>query len=373
MIEIDTLSVAARMAENPQSTYLIDIRREDEVAGITAEGALQIPRDMLELKLQDWGIGTDSTLYLLCQSGARSNYAARALRHFGYDDAWSVQGGFQEWNNQRFSVQRVAYLPVETRNRFARQIALGDLGIEGQARLANANVLLIGAGGLGSPAALYLAAMGVGTLQIIDDDDVELSNLQRQILHNETFVGKPKVDSASATLSRLNSKLAIQTHRCKFDSQSEELVSKADIVINGADNFATRYAANDLCIEHGKPLIDGAVLEMEGQLSVFCYQNGPCYRCLYPQTPPASLAPSCVAAGVLGVVPGIIGTLQALEAVKLITGIGAPLSGKLLSFDARDSTFNTVNFEREIGCGCSMAASADRRTTKGSDQVKSMM
>ncbi len=353
MVNVTAESVASKMDTHYAGSFLLDIRRDEEVLGVTAAHAVHVPRDMLEIKLAETGIESNSTVYLMCQSGERSRYAAQALRHFGYANTWSMEGGFRHWKQQGLPLQSVPYLDRAQRDRFASQLALGEFGLNGQSALGNANVLLIGAGGLSSPAALYLAAMGVGTLQIIDDDTVELSNLQRQIMHSEETVGAPKVKSAAESLGRINSDVTIQTIQRKFDSDCGELVKNADVVINGADNFAVRYAANDLCLAHGTPLVDGSVLEMEGQLSVFCHDGGPCYRCLYPETPPASIAPSCVMAGVLGVVPGVIGTLQALEAVKLITNTGTPLSGVLQNFDARTSAFQTISFSREPDCLCS--------------------
>lgn len=352
MVEIDARSVVESQVGGAADAFLLDIRREDEVAGITAEYAIPIPRDMLELRLDDLGIKQSSKIFLLCQSGARSLFAAQALRHFGYSDSWSVSGGYQSWVQQQLPTQTTAWLSSEARKRFARHISLGEFGIEGQARLADASVLLIGAGGLGSPAALYLAAMGVGRLHIIDDDVVELSNLQRQVVHRETTVGKPKVNSAADALQAINSSITVTTSKRRFEQDCGELVEAADVVINGADNFNARYTANDLCLRHATPLVDGSVLEMEGQLSVFCTKDGPCYRCLYPQVPPAGIAPSCIMAGVLGVVPGVVGTLQALEAIKLITGIGEPLVGRLLNFDARTSQFRQIEFARESECRC---------------------
>ena len=357
MINVNSEQVSTDILSRKDQKFLIDIRRDEEVGGTTAAGAVHIPRDVLEMQLTDAGVNNDSTVYLMCQSGERSRYAAQALRHFGYTDTWSVSGGFREWKQNGLPLQKLPYLDEPQRKRFARQLSLGEFGLQGQSSLATANVLLIGAGGLSSPAALYLAAMGVGTLQIIDDDDVELSNLQRQILHNELTVGKPKVESAAQTLGSINSGVDVQIHQQKFTQDCAELVKDADVVINGADNFNARYTANDLCLMHGTPLVDGAVLEMEGQLSVFCHQGGPCYRCLYPETPPSSLAPSCVMAGVLGVVPGVIGTLQALEAVKLISNVGTPLSGTLVNFDARNSSFRQISFTREPDCLCSERAS----------------
>lgn len=344
------VSEAASELARDSAIMFIDVRREDEVAGLTADGATHIPRDMLELELGARGVAKESRIFLLCQSGARSRFAAEAMRHFGYENTWSVQGGFSAWKGGEFPTKRIAYLDHDARQRYARHLSLADIGIEGQARLAQAKIAIVGAGGLGSPAALYLAAMGVGHLRLIDDDAVELSNLQRQVIHSEATLGQPKVASAAQTLNGLNSAITVEPVARRLDDSSGDLISDCDLVINGADNFKARFALNDLCLKHGIPLIDGAVLEMEGQLSVFCHKDGPCYRCLYPEVPPTELAPSCAAAGVLGVVPGIIGMLQALEAAKLIVGFGEPCIGKLLVFDATTSAFDRIEFDKRSGC-----------------------
>jgi len=247
-------------------------------------------------------------------------------------------------------------------DRYARHIVLREVGGPGQRAIRDAKVLVVGAGGLGAPALQYLAAAGVGTIGVIDDDVVELSNLQRQVIHSEKTLGLHKVESAAARMRDLNSVITVETVARRFDDTCGDLISDVDLVINGADNFSARYTLNDLCLEFGKPLIDGAVLEMEGQVSVFCHPDGgPCYRCLYPETPPADLAPSCAAAGVLGVVPGTIGMLQALEAAKLLAGFGKPLVGRLLSFDATESSFEEIAFSKDPTCMCNRTCVALER------------
>lgn len=362
MVDLTPDAVYRELQSGGGDTYFIDIRREEEVAGTTAEGARHIPRDMLEVRLQEMGASQDSRILLMCASGVRSRYAAQALRHFGFQDSWSLDGGFTAWRDGDYPLARLPYLDAKLRERFARHTSLAEIGVGGQARLADATVTVVGAGGLSCPAALYLASMGVGRLRIIDDDHVELSNLHRQVLHTEARVGKPKVESAKATLEAINSDTIVETHERKLDPDCAGLIADADVVVNGADNFKARYTLNDMCVAHGVPMIDGALLEMDGQLSVFCHPEGPCYRCLYPDVPPAEIAPSCAAAGVLGVVPGIVGALQALEAVKLIVGFGQPLIGQLLVVSAADTEFKKVTFERDPNCQCCSGASGKGST-----------
>jgi len=341
---------------------LIDGRRMEEVADLSAEGARIIPRDMLEIELSREGLASDTKVLLLCQSGARSVYAAKAMRALGWADTYSVEGGFNRWRQGNYPLKAVPNLSPSDRERYARHLSLPELGSDGQARLSNARVAMIGAGGLGAPTALYLAAMGIGYIRLIDDDVVELSNLQRQVIHSEKTLGLHKVESAAARMRDLNSVITVETVARRFDDTCGDLISDVDLVINGADNFSARYTLNDLCLEYGKPLIEGAVLEMEGQVSVFCHPDGgPCYRCLYPETPPADLAPSCAAAGVLGVVPGTIGMLQALEAAKLLAGFGKPLVGRLLSFDATESSFEEIAFSKDPTCMCNRTCVALER------------
>ena len=335
---------------------MIDIRRPEEVAGRTVRGARLIQRDMLEVELNRDGVPADTQLLLMCQSGLRSHYAAQALRHLGWPDSWSVTGGFSAWRAEERPQEDLPYLSPEDRKRYARHLNLPEMGTKGQARLANARIAVIGAGGLGAPALLYLAAMGVGYIRLIDDDIVEFSNLQRQVIHSEKTLSQPKVQSAAEVMRALNSAINVETVERRFDETCADLISDVDLVLNGADNFSARYLLNDLCIARGKPLIDGAVLELEGQLSVFCHPDGgPCYRCLYPETPPADLAPSCVEAGVLGVVPGVIGILQALEAAKLLAGFGEPLVGRLLTLDAVSTKFEEIAFSVDPTCRCQSA------------------
>ena len=350
MVDITRDAVDAALSEG---AVLIDIRRPEEVGSQTAQNARVIQRDILEMELEKTALPPDTKVLLMCQSGLRSRYAAQALRHMGWKDSWSVVGGFSGWLGDKRPLEILPYLSSEDRSRYARHLSLPEVGLAGQARLAQSRVTVVGAGGLGAPALLYLAAMGVGFIRLVDDDSVELSNLQRQVIHSEQTLGTSKVDSAAGMMRALNGAITVETVERRFDENCADLIADVDLVLNGADNFKARYLLNDICLEHGKPLIDGAVLEMEGQLSVFCHPDGgPCYRCLYPETPPADLAPSCVAAGVLGVVPGTIGILQALEAAKILAGFGEPLVGRLLTFDAATTRFEEIAFKADTTCRC---------------------
>lgn len=349
--------------EQPAGTAFIDIRRPDEVSGLSAKSAILIPRDMLEIEIAKRQIDKTHPVVVMCQSGVRSKYAAHALQALGYQDAVSLAGGFNAWLNQGLETQLTPYLAPDEMDRYARHLSLDEIGTAGQARLKAATVGLIGAGGLGSPAALYLAAMGIGKLVIFDPDVVESSNLQRQILHSEEAVGDAKVDSARKRIEALNPKCTVETHFKRADATQKDILAQCHVILNGADNFAARHALNDICLELDIPLVDGAVLEMEGQVSVFNHDGGPCYRCLYPTTPPTHLAPSCAEAGVLGVVPGVIGVLQALEVAKLIAGFGEPLSGRLLCFNANSAEFSSFSFAKQPDCpSCGHLAAAQRST-----------
>lgn len=347
--------------EETADTPFVDIRRPDEVSGLSAKGALLIPRDMLEIEIAKRQLDKTRRIVLMCQSGVRSKYAAHALQALGYQNVVSLAGGFNEWLAQNLDTQLTPYLAPDEMDRYARHLSLDEIGVAGQARLKAATVGLIGAGGLGSPAALYLAAMGIGKIVIFDPDVVESSNLQRQILHSQDAVGGAKVDSARMRIEALNPKCTVETHFKRADAGQKDILAQCDVILNGADNFSARHALNDICLELGIAMVDGAVLEMEGQVSVFNHNGGPCYRCLYPETPPTHLAPSCAEAGVLGVVPGVIGVLQALEVAKLIAGFGDPLSGRLLCFDANSAEFSSFSFAKQDKCpSCGNLAAAQR-------------
>ena len=353
--EMSAPDVACRLE---QGGLLIDIREEDEVATGMPEPALRIARGLLELQIAQHAASLDAPLYLLCAGGTRSLLAADALQALGYRQVVSVAGGFAAWQQHRLPVRVPQLLSSEQKSRYGRHLKIPEIGEAGQLRLLQSRVLLIGAGGLGSPAAYYLAAAGVGTLGLVDDDVVDRSNLQRQILHTDARVGIKKVESARMTLSALNPLLLVHCHDLRLDAaNAEQLLAGYDVVIDGSDNFGTRYLINDACVKLGIPNVHGAIFRFEGYVTVYSSRlRGPCYRCSFPKAPPPDLAPSCAEAGVLGVLPGVIGTLQAVEAIKLLLGIGRPLVGRVLSFDALQAEF--VEHETEVDPACPVCSPA---------------
>ncbi|MEM9803023.1 MAG: molybdopterin-synthase adenylyltransferase MoeB [Planctomycetota bacterium] len=342
---------------------LLDVREPDEVAGGSPVGATRIGRGFLELRVEDAVEDRDAPLLVLCQGGVRSLFAADGLARLGYTDVRSVRGGFAAWESLGLPVETPRTLDPQERERYARHLLMPEVGEAGQAKLLDSRVLLVGAGGLGSPAAFYLAAAGVGHLTIVDDDVVDRSNLQRQILHTDDRVGSPKVESAAETLRALNPGVTVEPIRARLDaSNAEELVGRHDVVVDGTDNFGTRYLVNDACVAAGVPNVHGSIFRFEGQVSVFApHLGGPCYRCIYPTPPPPELAPNCAEAGVLGVLPGVVGTLEAIETIKLLLGVGDPLVGRLLHFDALEARFDVYEVERDpncVRCGSHEAAAA---------------
>ena len=331
---------------------LIDVREPDEVNQGSPVGAERIVRGFLELQIEDRVPDLERPLLLLCAGGSRSLFASRNLLDLGYRDVRSVRGGFNAWKAAGLPLELPASLSAEERARYSRHLLVPEVGEAGQLKLLSSRVLIVGAGGLGSPAAFYLAAAGVGKLGLIDDDVVDRSNLQRQILHTDDRVGQPKVDSAKKTLLALNPGITVETYaeRLRRDNV-EDLFRRYDVIVDGSDNFATRYLVNDACVKLGLPNVHGSIFRFEGQVSVFWpARSGPCYRCLFPEPPPAGVAPSCAEAGVLGVLPGVIGTLEAIEAIKLLLGIGTPLMGRLLVYDALEQRF--VDLELRKGPNC---------------------
>lgn len=344
---------ALRLAR--EGAVLIDVREPHEVAQGAPEDAQCVERGFLELRIEALAPDPSRPVLFLCGSGVRSLFAADSVRGLGYEDVRSVAGGFERWQNEGLPFTIPQTLDEDTRMRYLRQLTLPEVGEAGQARLADARVLVIGAGGLGSPAALYLAAAGVGTLGLVDHDVVDRSNLQRQVLHTDSRVGRLKVESARETLLGLNPRVEVQLHQQRLSSTNvEDLFGGYDLVVDGSDNFPTRYLVNDACVKLGLPNVHGSVFRFEGQVSVFWPGRpgapGPCYRCLYPEPPPPELAPSCNQAGVLGVVPGVIGLIQATEALKLILDAGEPLVGRLLCFDALRMRFRTLSLHADPAC-----------------------
>lgn len=329
---------------------MIDVREPGELAQGMPEGANALSPDELETRIKELA-APEASVMLICASGPRSMLAADNLVRLGYERVWVVAGGVERWKREGLSCVRPRGIDADDAERYARQMNLPEFGMEGQAKMADARVLLVGAGGLGSPAALYLAAAGIGTLGLVDDDRVERSNLHRQVLHRDDRIGLPKTDSARATLEGLNPKIDVRTHQVRLDSSNvEDVFSDYRIIVDGSDNFPTRYLVNDACIRLGLPNVYGAVQRFEGQVSVFAAGGRPCYRCLFTEPPAPDMAPSCSEAGVLGVVPGIIGLLQALEVIKLATGVGEPLTGRLLLFDARATRMRELALGPDPAC-----------------------
>lgn len=338
-----------------RGTLLIDVRDAPELLGGMAQGAVHVARCDLERRIGELAPDRSQELLLICASGKRSHNAAEQLAALGYASARSVSGGFQRWQREGLPVRADDATRDIDAERYARQLSLPEVGVDGQRRLGKARVLLIGAGGLGSPAALYLAAAGVGRLTLVDDDRVERSNLHRQVLHGDADTGRLKVDSGAETLLGLNPRVEVTRIEARVGTaNAHELLAGQDVVLDGSDNFATRYAVNDACVELDVPVVHGSVFRFEGDVSVFWPNRpgraGPCYRCLYPEPPPPEMAPSCAEAGVLGVVPGIIGLLQATETLKLLLGAGEPLVGRMLHYDALRGRFDEFEVPRDPNC-----------------------
>jgi molybdopterin/thiamine biosynthesis adenylyltransferase/rhodanese-related sulfurtransferase len=354
--EVDPSEVRALQSQNgdaPEQLVIVDVREQSEWEQGHIPGAIHVPRSYLESRFEGFVPERDKRIVLYCASGQRSALAADTLEEqLGYENVASMSGGFTLWKDRGYPFERPAVLSAEQKERYSRHLLIPEVGSEGQQKLLDAKVLLIGAGGLGSPAALYLAAAGVGTLGIVDDDEVDLSNLQRQVIHNTERIGMPKVESARQTIEALNPDVEVRPYKTRLDQDNVlDLIREYDVIVDGADNFPTRYLLNDAAVRERKPVVHASILGFDGQLTVFVPYEGPCYRCLYPQPPPADLAPSCGANGVLGVLPGIMGLLQANEAIKLIIGQGEPLVGRLLLFEALSAQFTQLRVRRDAeGC-----------------------
>src|SRR5688572_17976670 len=319
---------------------VLDVREPDEYDQGAIPGAVHIPRGHLESQVESRISDKSSPLVVYCAGGTRSAFAAKTLQELGYTDVVSMAGGFGRWKDEGRDWKTPVVLSAEQRNRYMRHLLLPEVGVEGQVRLLGSKVLLLGAGGLGSPAALYLAAAGVGTIGIVDMDEVDASNLQRQILHNLDRVGDRKVDSAKKTLTMMNPDVDVVTYDTRLAADNIiEIISGYDVIVDGADNFPSRYLLNDASVKLGIPVVHGSIFRFEGMVTVFDPRNGPTYRDMVPEPPPAELAPSCAEAGVLGVLPGIVGSIQAIEAIKIILGIGDPLVGRLLAYDSLEQSF----------------------------------
>jgi molybdopterin/thiamine biosynthesis adenylyltransferase/rhodanese-related sulfurtransferase len=337
--EVDTAQ-ADELRRRPGAVVL-DVREADEYEQGSIPGALFLPRGNLETGIESRVPDKSTPLIVHCAAGTRSAFAAKTLAELGYTDVVSVAGGFNKWKDEGREWSTPRNLSPDQRNRYQRHVLLPEVDVEGQLKLLDAKVLLLGAGGLGSPAALYLAAAGVGTIGIIDMDVVDASNLQRQILHNMERIGERKVDSAKKTLTGINPDVDVVTYdvRLGADNVEQILGDGWDLIVDGTDNFPTRYLVNDTSVKLGIPVVHGSIFRFEGMVTVFDPKRGPTYRDMVPEPPPAELAPSCAEAGVLGVLPGIIGSIQAIEAIKLILGLGDPLIGRLLAYDALEQSF----------------------------------
>jgi molybdopterin/thiamine biosynthesis adenylyltransferase/rhodanese-related sulfurtransferase len=345
--EIDAEGLAAEA----QRVTLIDVREADEHAAGAIPNAHWIPRGFLEMRIEKLAPERGAPIVVYCAGGTRSLFAQRSLAELGYTNVRSLAGGFGGWKRAGKPWETPKTLRPDQDVRYSRHVLLPEVGLAGQQKLLASKVVCIGAGGLGSPSTMYLAAAGVGTLGVIDDDAVDVSNLQRQILHGTDRVGTAKVDSAERTLKNLNPDVTVQKHRTRITSANAlELLAPYDVVIDGADNFATRYLVNDVALRLGKPVVHASIFRFEGQLTVFPATGGPCYRCLYPKPPPPEDAPSCAEGGVLGVLPGTMGALQATEAIKLVLGIGDTLAGRLLVYDALKARFRELRLRRDPTC-----------------------
>ena len=333
-------------------TVVVDVREQQEFEQSHIPGAKHVPRGHLEARIEGAAGDKSARVILYCASGNRSALAARTLQEeLGYENVESMTGGITLWKDRGYDVEVPRSLTAEQRERYSRHLLVPEIGFEGQMKLLDAKVLLLGAGGLGSPTALYLAAAGVGTIGIVDDDVVDLSNLQRQVIHTNDRIGMPKVDSAEQGIQDINPGVEVVKHQTRLDASNiMEIIEGYDVIVDGVDNFPTRYLLNDASVRLKIPVVSASILGFDGQLSVFAPYEGPCYRCLYPTPPPAELAPSCGANGVLGALPGIMGVLQAIEVVKLVTGSGEPLIGRLLLYEALGTTFTNLKLRRDPDC-----------------------
>ncbi len=363
--EIREVSAEEARDRAAQGAVVVDVREADEWAQGHMPGALFVPRGFLELRIEEVVPDKSREVILHCAGGTRSALAAKTLGGLGYRNVASLAGGFARWKELGLPIVVPRTLGAEQRERYSRHLKVPEVGEDGQLKLLDAKVLLVGAGGLGSPAGLYLAAAGVGTLGVLDSDVVDRSNLQRQVLHTNAAVGRPKTESAEATIRALNPDVRVVRHDLRLDSSNVlDVLSPYDVVVDGCDNFSTKYLVNDASVLLGKTNVYGSIFRFDGQVSVFRAKHGPCYRCLYPEPTPPELAPSCDEAGVLGVLPGVVGLIQATEAIKMILGKGRSLVGRLLAYDALEMAFKEYRVRRDPRC----AVCGDQPTiTKVSD------
>ena len=348
--EVTVDEVKDRLERKEQWT-LLDVREREEYREGHLENSIPIPRGFLEMRVEETVPDKSAPVIAYCAGGVRSLIAARTMKELGYENVSSMSGGYTAWKNAGYKWVADRQFSQEQITRYARHFTLPDVGEQGQAKLMDAKVLCVGAGGLGSPVAYYLTAAGVGTIGIIDHDTVDMSNLQRQILHTNDRVGMPKVESAKMTLNALNPDVNIIPINERLSSENVmQIIKDYDIVINGCDNFPTRYLINDACVMAKKTLVDGSIFQFEGQATVFSPDEGPCYRCLFPEPPPPGMAPSCAEAGVLGVLPGLVGCVQALEAMKVILGAGTPLIGRMMHFDTLSTEIRVLKLRKDPNC-----------------------
>ena len=347
--EITTAEAEEELAR--PGTVLLDVREPDEYEQGALPGSVHLPRGNLESSIEGRIPDKSAHVLVLCAGGVRSAFAADTMQQLGYTDVASIMGGFNRWKDEGRAWSAPRTLSPEQRNRYQRHLLLPEVGETGQLKLLDSKVLLLGAGGLGSPAALYLAAAGVGTLGIIDMDVVDESNLQRQILHNVERIGMRKVESAKLTLTAMNPDVTVNTYDVRLGADNIlDIFDGYDVIVDGTDNFPTRYLVNDAALVKNIPVVHGSIFRFEGQITVFNPYIGPCYRCMIPEPPPAELAPSCAEAGVLGVLPGIVGSIQAVETIKLLLELGDPLVGRLMTYDALDQSFRTFKVRRDPSC-----------------------
>jgi molybdopterin/thiamine biosynthesis adenylyltransferase/rhodanese-related sulfurtransferase len=345
--EITPREVSSRLEE----VVVIDVRETDEYAQGAIPGASFLPRGLIERDIESVVVDRATPIVLYCSGGSRSALAAASLLDMGYENVASMSGGFDGWKTAGLAWGDPTGLTADQKSRYARHVRLPEVGEAGQLRLLESRALIVGAGGLGSPAALYLAAAGVGTIGVVDDDVVDASNLQRQVLHNMDRVGVAKVDSAAETLTALNPDVKVEPHRERLTAANAlRIMSGYDVILDGGDNFPTRYLVNDASLHLKVPVVHGSIFRFEGQVSVFQPWEGPCYRCVHSEAPPPEVAPSCAEAGVLGVLPGVIGSIQAMETIKLLLGIGDTLAGRLMVYDALEQDFMVVNIRRDPDC-----------------------